>query len=119
MKTIKSIQKEMEEVISEIKDAERSSDKKSISQAKRLRLKLSKLKFFEKYLKTNPTDDYCKKEILRIEERINKIIVLYEPPESPERFTKSRLTAMKREFEKGWEVPKLRKQLSALYYILK
>lgn len=67
MKTLKFIQKEISDTISEIKQVEKNFlDKNAEKQGKRLRLKLSKLKFYEMYLKTNPTDEFCKKEIKRI-----------------------------------------------------
>lgn len=119
MKTLKSIQKEISDIISEIKEADRHYDKKSATLSKRLRAKLSKLKYFKMYLETNPSDDYCKKEIERIENRINKIEQLYELPENPERFTRGQLSLMKKDYEKQWDVPKLKKQLMTLYYISK
>ena len=119
MKTVKDVQKEISDLSAEIELLDKEEDKKSIALRKRLRAKLPQLKQYVLYLETNPTKEYCEKEVARISNRINEISKLYIPPQQPERFTKGQLTAMKKAFEKNWDIPKIRKQLMAISYILK
>jgi hypothetical protein len=119
MKTVKDVQKEMSELTAEIKILDRKDDKKSIAARKRLRARLPQLKYYILYLETNPSEDYCKKEVAKLTNRMDEILKQYEPPQEPERFTKGQLSAMKKQFEKLWEIPKLRKQAAAINYILK
>lgn len=117
MKSVKQVQKEIEEISIEIRILDKSKEKRDISAAKRLRKKIPQLKEYVLYLKTEPTEDYCKKEVARISNRINEIMKLYEPLDA-ERFMKSQVTAHKKQFEKMWELPKIRKQLMSISYLL-
>ena len=119
MKTVKDVQKEISDLSAEIKLLDKEKDKKSIALRKILRARLPQLKQYVLYLETNPTKEYCEKEVARISNRINEILKQYVPPQEPERFTKSQLTAMKKAFEKNWDIPKIKKQLMAISYILK
>lgn len=119
MKTVKDVQKEITELSEEIKDLDKYADKKSIALRKRLRAKLPQLRLYIAYLRTEPTEEFCKKEVKRLSHRIDEILKHYTLPENHERFTKTQLTAMRKSFEKGWDIPKLRKQLMAVSYLLK
>ena len=119
MKTTKIIQKEMDSVRQQINELEKYEDKKSISARKRLRKKLPELKQYFLYLETNPTKEFCEKEVERLSDRINEISKLYIPPKETAIFTKKQLSTMKTAFEKQWDLPKVRKQLMAVSYILK
>jgi cell division septum initiation protein DivIVA len=119
MKNIKDIQKEISDLHAEIKQLEKSRDKTDIVLRKRLMAKLPQLEQFIAYLKTNPTEEYCKKEAARLINRINEISKQYIEPQNIERLTKGQSSAMKKAFEEKWGLPVIRKQLLAINYILK
>lgn len=119
MKTVKIVQDEIDSVKAEIKSILRSDERKDVARKKRLRAKLPQLKQYLLYLETSPTKEYCEKEMDRISNRINEISKLYVEPENKDRFTKSQLSAIKKDFEKMWNLPKLRKQLTSILYILR
>lgn len=97
---------------------DKSKDKKDKALAKKKRNKIPQLTQYLHYVQTEPTEDYCKKEIARIENRLDKIKKQYQPPVNEYKFTKPQLSAMKKNYEKTWDVPKLKKQLQAMNYIL-
>lgn len=86
--------------------------------AKKMRNMIPQLTQFLHYVETEPTEEYCKKEVARIENILDKIEKQYEPPVNKDRFTLPQLSAMKKNYNKLWDVPKLKKQLQAMYYIL-
>lgn len=118
MKTVKDVQKEIADIKSEVTKLDKSKEKKDIALRKRLRGKLPQLKQYVLYLETSPTKEYCEKEVDRISNRINEIMKLYIPLDA-DRFKKGEISAHKKSFEKQWDIPKVRKQLMAISYILK
>lgn len=82
------------------------------SQLSRILKRLEFLKLIKNYLTESPTEEFIKKEIGRVENRINALMALFnaaaykEPKKAMEKF----------ERENG--VPRLRDQLRALRFIL-
>ena len=80
---------------------------------------MSQLNQFVLYLESSPTEEYLKKEAKNIKNKIADISNRYEEPLDTYGFTKSQLTTMRKLFEKQHNLPKLRKQLANIKYILK
>lgn len=118
MKTINQLKEELLSVSNEILSLQKSNNKKDHRLSKHLRNKLPELKMYFNYLESKPSKAYCENERDRITNRINEISKFYELPKEPERFTKGQLSKMKKDFETKWDIPKLRKQLAAINYIL-
>lgn len=68
------------------------------------------------YVQSDPSIDFVKKEKDRITNRINMTLEKYV---SLNGFSEIERKRHKKEYEKSMETPKLRKQLSTLYYLLK
>ena len=109
MQTVKGLNRQIESVSDEIKQSEKSADPKYKRAAKRLRRKVSYLRICLKYIETNPTVEFMKKEQDRICNRINKFIDLYDINQH----------GNKKGYEKEMGIPKLRKQLSLINFLLK
>lgn len=119
MKTIKDIQQEIEDLHTIINGLKESKYKKDVALVKNRISRIRELRKYIFYLETNPSEEYLQKEYLKIQNRINDIKKRRPVIENPERFTRSQLTAMKKEFEKYWKLPKMRQQLDVINYILK
>lgn len=85
---------------------------------KRNKKKVDDYTFLMRYVETNPTKDFLKKEEERITNRINKFMETYVPlPE--ESFSKKQCAVHKKNYEKEMGIPKLRKQMTAINFLLK
>ncbi|MES2287409.1 MAG: hypothetical protein V4547_17075 [Bacteroidota bacterium] len=83
---------------------------------KRNRKKIEEYTLYLRYAETNPSEDYLKKEIDRITNRINKFTELYKPLDETAH-DKKKCAAHKKDYEKEMGIPKLRKQLSTICFI--
>jgi len=119
MKNANDIKKEISDLHAEIIFLDKSDDKKDVALRKKLRAKLPQLKQYLLYLETNPTREYLEKESARLSNRLNEIEEKHNPVRNPERFTRSQVSIMKKAFEREWDLPKIRKQLKAINYILR
>lgn len=118
MKTLYDIKLERENLYSEIKQLELTDEPKNLTKAKRSRVKLIQLKEYQMYLETNPSEEYLKKEVKRIENLLSAIDKLYILPKDHEKLTKGILSKLRKPFDDTHGVPKLKKQLAALKYLL-
>lgn len=91
---------------------------KDVKVRKRIKAKLPDLETLLKYSATNPSKEFVESEKLRLENRISEIMKTYAPLNDGIVLLSAR-TKHRSEFEKKWELPKLRKQLSQMNYLLK
>lgn len=116
MKTIKILKSEMEDIKSDMKREKEADTKESLNRYKKLNAKLSHLKLCLMYLESEPTVEFITKEKDRLTNRVNKLMDLYVEPVG---WLKTLKLRHKRDYEKEMGIPKLRKQLSTLYFLLK
>lgn len=116
MKTIQTLKSEMEEVMSEMKHEKEVDTKESINRYKKLNKRLCHLKICLLYIESDPSIDFVKKEKDRVTNRINLFMDKYVTPEG---WGSSMKSKHKRDYEKEMGIPKLRKQLSTLHFILR
>lgn len=113
MKQVSDIQKEITEVTMQIKDlADFPKD------VKKLKKRLPVLLFLQQYLETAPTEEFLRKEVQRLSNRVKEVMKMYVPLD-PQHNMNAQISKHKREFEKIWEIPKIKKQIEALKYLLK
>jgi len=128
MKTVEFFKTEIEKLRSEMADCKSQLSKNAKMDerlakqlrgtVKRNRKKIEEFTLYLRYAETNPSEDYLKKEIGRITNRINLFSEKYVPLDET-RFDKKTCTAHKKGYEKEMGVTKLRKQLSTLCFISK
>lgn len=128
MKTIKQIEQEIYYLKLEMSDLQKISlrinksakEKTESNQAKtkmkKISSKITLYKLCLAYIKTDPSPDFVKNEKDRITNRINMALEKYSEPTWLASIERRKF---KKEYEKSMEIPKLRKQLSTLYYLLK
>lgn len=116
MKTIKQIQSEIDDIKKEMIDQQKSDSKESKRRLKKLKTELSFCAICLLYIKSDPSPEFVKKEKDRVTNRINMTLEKYVQPSYG---SISERKKDKREYEKSMDIPKLRKQLSTLYYLLK
>ena len=118
MKTIDSIKKEIRATMDEILELNFQDDKKSLGKRKRLRSKLPQLRQYILYLETNPTKEFLQQEIKRLQGRIDEIMRQYIPLDE-DCYLKPAMSAHKKKYEKELDISKIKKQLTAINYIIK
>lgn len=69
------------------------------------------------YINTSPNEDYLKREVERISNRINLLLKNYKPL-SADRHTNSEVSKHKKDYEKEMNVSKIRTQLTTLNFLL-
>ena len=115
MKTIKKLQSEMDSVKSEIENYQKIDTPENIRRVKKCRTRFSHLKWCKQYIESNPTQAFLEKERDRLSNRINKFLENYIEPVMA---NKSEATKEKKAFEKDMGIPKIRKQLTAINFLL-
>lgn len=127
MKSAQFFKDEIESLRSEMADAKKQLNQPKVDEklakqlrgtVKRNRKKIEEFTLYLRYAETNPSEDYLKREIDRISNRINLFMEKYVPLD-PERFDKKTCTAHKMGYEKEMGTTKLRKQLTTLCFIVK
>lgn len=113
MRTIKQVNEEIKEIEHRLKTEEL---KKSVST--KLRKRIQYLKHCVMYIETNPSPQYMKDEIKKVETKVNLRMAQF-VLEGVEAMPKSVVSKLKREHEKKYEIPKLKEQIKTLKYILK
>lgn len=116
MKTTKELKSEMKEVLEAMEFQKKKDDKKSANAIKRLKAKLDYLKMCLLYIESNPSVEFIIKEKERLTNRINAFMELYKVPED---WGKTMKSNHRKAYEKDMGIPKLRKQLSTIHFILK
>jgi len=133
MKSAEFLQKEMDKLIEETSinkqklqeyfklskpnEYERKEAKKTKAAMKRDKSRQAFIKTCLLYIKTQPNEDYLKKEADRISNRINLLMEKYKPL-TDSRFTKSQVSVHKKSYEKEMGIPKIRTQLTTLNFLL-
>ena len=116
MKTIKKVQQDIASTIEEIKTLDSYTHKAAI---KRLKAKLPTMRLCVSYLRTSPSEEFIRKEAERLTDRISAIEKLYVSPPNADFIKKSQVNAHRKAHEKNWDIPKLKKQLAVIWYLLK
>lgn len=116
MKTANQIQSEIDGIKKEMIEQKKLDTKQSKTRLKKLKTELSLYTLCLLYIKSEPSPEFVKKEKDRVTNRINMTLEKYVRPTWGSEIEKRK---DKREYEKSMDVPKLRKQLSTLYYLLK
>lgn len=83
---------------------------------KRNKKKIEEYTFFKNYVETNPTQEFLLKESDRLSNRINKYLELYIPL-AEDKYSKKQCSDHKKKYEKEMDIPKLRRQLSAVNFL--
>ena len=127
MKSVEFFKTEIERLTNEITEAKRILSnpklgaglaKQSRGEIKRNKKKIEDYSLYLRYAETSPSEEYLKKEVVRITNRINLFSKEYKPLDE-EKFSKKQCSAHKKGYEKDMGVPKLKKQLTAILFILK
>lgn len=127
MKSAQYFKDEIESLRNEMAEAKKQLNQPKIDEklakqlrgtVKRNRKKIEEYTLYLRYVETNPDKDYLQKEIDRISNRINLLLKNYIPLDE-ERFDKKTCSTHKKNYEKEMGVTKIRKQLSALTFIIK
>ncbi len=114
MITVQDIKRE----INEITDRVRLETDMRKSEKTKLKKRVGLLRKCILYLETNPTDDFLKKEIDRLENRISLIMALC-PLGEPKAVAGSVIKKMKIEYEKNHDIPKFREQVRVMRFLIK
>ena len=83
---------------------------------KRGKKKIEEYTFFMRYVETNPTKEFLEKESDRLCNRINLLSENLRPI-GETNMSKSVYSKYKKDYEKGLDIPKLRKQLAAVNFL--
>jgi hypothetical protein len=84
---------------------------------KKLRNKIPHLNHLIRYVESEPSPEFIKSEIERIEAKINLRMAGFDT-ESIKDWAKKDFNKVKKEYEKFHEIPKLREQVRTLRYLL-
>ena len=119
MKTIELLQKEKESLIVQIDDHQ--SGRYKITNIRRVKQRLSFVKKCIEYLRTNPDQSFLEKEKGRLNKRIDLFKQAYIEPdrEHLEKMTGREASKLRIDYEKNMGIPKLRKHLRTINYLLK
>ncbi len=117
MKTIKQIENQISQLVDEIESLEKGKVQKDLNIAKRLRKKLAELNEFKFFLKTNPTEEFLRSEKERLMARMAAIDKEYTPL-NPDEVMLSLCKQHRKDFDKIWDVEKIKKQLAAIEFLL-
>lgn len=116
MKTIKWMKSEIDSVMKDMKDAKDLDSPASKRMYKKLKKRLDYLTVCFRYVESEPTSEYLKKEYDRISNRINLLADAYIKPSYG---TMSEQKKDKKDYEKKMDLPKLRTQLMTVNFIMK
>lgn len=108
MKTVKKLQKDIDEILSEMKDLNKSDNSADRRAFKRLKKRVQYLKIVLMYLETNPTKEFCEKEKLRLENRIELLMKTFSPLKNG---TLSQQNKHLKWFEKEMGITKIKPQI--------
>lgn len=109
MKTYEQITKEIQKLTAL---DQRTTEDKELKAARKRAQFLSQVK---KYLETQPREEFVRKELHRL---ADKIEIVKDAFSLPQDLKVKEATKLRKEFEKTHEVPKMKAQLKTLQYIL-
>lgn len=115
MKTVKQIEKEIVRAKTEL------SANLSVLKTRdfnRIQKEIEGYELCELYLRTAPSESFVLSEAERLEKRLSLIDEQYIPPPNHKMMQRKELTKAKKEYEKEYQVPKLKSQLKFLRFIL-
>lgn len=118
MKTLKQVQTELNETMKKLQDLKYAVDPKDKKEFSRLKKRLPLLKSTILYLKTEPTDEYCKLTKAELERKIGIHESRYVLPVSKDRMSKPQLNKHRKSYEKEVGIAKMKAQLIPINYIL-
>lgn len=120
MRTQKEITTEINEIIGKINEDLRKPPKDRMKKQVRTRLtkRMVFLRLCDTYLKTEPSVLFLTEEIVKLENKISLRMIGF-PVDKYSTLGKTYLTKIKNEYEKQYDVPKLRDQLRTLRFLLK
>lgn len=113
MKTIPQIKKEIEEISNTLKTQELKKPEE-----RKLRKKIPYLRTCILYLETTPSPSFLKQEIERIENKITLRMSGF-VLEGVDQMPKSFALKARKNYEKQYDVPKLREQVRTMRFLLK
>lgn len=113
MKTIADIQREIADIKHEIENTEM----KKAAETK-LRKRIAYLRTCVLYLETNPSPSFLKDEIEKLETKISLRMINFSIADADIK-PKTVLSKIKKEYEKQFDIPKLRDQIKTIRYLLK
>ena len=113
MKNIESVKVEINEVVSLMEGQKKESGRIHGGTLKRYRT----LKICKMYLEADPSEDFIRSERERVSSEIEIYFKRYKPLD-PEKHSKRECRDYLKQFEKDFDIPTLRVQLSTLRYIL-
>ncbi len=99
------------------KKEDAKSDRSFKSAIKRQRSRLEYLKFCKTYLSTSPTEEFLTAERDRLSNRVSLFLKNYKSLDSTRHMQKE-ISKHRSDFEKEHGIPKLRRQLQCLNYLL-
>lgn len=113
MRTVKQVKDEIKEIEHRLQTEEL---KKAVNT--KLRKRIQYLRHCIMYIETNPSPQFIKDEIKKVETKIdlrmNQFVL-----DGIEQMPKSVVAKLRREHEKMYEIPKLKEQVKTMKYILK
>jgi hypothetical protein len=117
MKQANEIRVEIENLLSkpQIDDATKKRLKSSVLKARGKKVKF--LTLCQKYLESNPSEEFCKGEVVRLNQRLALINDTF--PQDKAFATLLEEKKFKKEFNKEWGVPHLKEQVKTLKFLLK
>lgn len=115
MKTIKKLQSEIDDKLSDINNYNKSNDPKIKKKLKPAKLRLAYLKMCMMYVESQPTVEFIMKERDRLSDRVTAFLNVYEEPKN---VTGTLGAKHRKDYEREMGIPKIRKQLTALKYLL-
>lgn len=117
MKTIKLIKSEIDDLITQIKELEKTFDKIDLKKAKNFKNKITELRKIILYLESVPNEKFLHDEKERIEKRLIELKKLFDsliPPGANMVF----INDLKKSFSKECGIIKMKDQLKLLEYII-
>jgi hypothetical protein len=113
MKTVDALQKTIHELTVA---GQAAAEAKKVKEKARIGKRVAHLKMCVSYLKSDPSEDFIKKERDRVANRINLLLEAWiEPHESVQ---EKEAKKMKKLYEKDMGIPQLRNQMSVLNFLL-
>ncbi len=121
MKTVQEVKKEIEEIANTLQTEQRRRSEDRIFKKREvtnMKKRLALLKIVSLYLETNPTIEFLKREVDRIENCISLRMVSFVLDDAESK-PKTFISKMRKAHEKMYDIPKLREQVKTMRFILK
>jgi uncharacterized membrane protein YheB (UPF0754 family) len=112
MKTIKQLQKEIDEIVTRLQKEEL---KKNVQT--KLRKQIQFLRFCIKYIETQPAKDFLVTELSSIEKKITLRMNAFDESKYSN-IARSEVSKIRKEYEKMHEIPKLKTRIKTIKFLL-